>query len=145
MNDQPPSMASQATAELPKLPDDLLFKLIETAPSEPTWHRDCITLSALQLRHALSFAAPDFDTDEDQRETQVSIAWAPAGATHTDEGDPDPAHYKVWLTDYPEEGSMPLDESPAGFPVKSAERGRAIAAATPPQALPNAATLGETK
>jgi len=109
------------------------------APSEPeaqkavapTWHKDCITLTALQLRHALDFAAPDFDTDEDQRETEVSIAWAPEGATHTDEGDPDPAGYKVWLTDYPEEGSIPLDESPAGFPVKSAERGRAISARRP--------------
>lgn len=88
--------------------------------SEPaSWKKDCITLTALQLRHALDFTAPDFDTDEDQREMEVSIAWAPAGATHTDKGDPDPAGYKVWMTDYPEEGSIPLDESPAGFPVKA--------------------------
>lgn len=83
------------------------------------WSKGSITLTALQLRHALDFASPDFDTDEDQRETAVSIAWAPAGATHTDEGDPDPAGYKVWMTDYPEEGSIPLDESPAGFPIKA--------------------------
>lgn len=109
------------------LADRAAGRALEAVP-EKEWYRDCITLTALQLRHALDFAAPDFDVGEEQRETQVSIAWAPAGATYTDEGDPDPAGYKVWLTDYPEEGSIPLDESLAGFPVKSAERGRVIAA-----------------
>lgn len=76
---------------------------------EPMWKRKAITLTALQLHEALEFAAPDFDEDEDQRETEVCIAWAPENTVLTDEGGFEEPGYVVWLEEYPEEGCMPLD------------------------------------
>jgi hypothetical protein len=124
---------------------DRLASLAASAASlvaEPDWHKGCVTLTAKQLATALDFAAPDYATDEDQRETQVSIAWGPEGSTTSDEGDPDPAGYKVWMTDYPGEGSIPLDDMIAGvsdmagaksitlaapqFPAASVERATAV-------------------
>jgi hypothetical protein len=80
-----------------------------SAGAQPAWQASGITLSALQLREALEFAAPDFDADEDQRETEVCIAWAPENTVSDDEGGFEPAGYVIWLADYPEEGCMPLD------------------------------------
>jgi hypothetical protein len=80
-----------------------------------------ITLTARQLRNALDFVAPDFDKDADQRETELSIAWGEAGCAQDDEGNPDPAGYRCWLTDYPEEGSIPLlDEYEVAAPEVAA-------------------------
>lgn len=76
---------------------------------EPTWKSKAITLSAIQLAEALEFAAPDFDNDEDQRETEVCIAWAPENTVSNDEGGFEAPGYVVWLEEYPEEGCMPLD------------------------------------
>lgn len=67
-----------------------------------------ITLTALNLRNALDFVAPDFETDEDQRETEVTICWAPD--RQSIDGDHLPAGYYCWLADYPEEGCIPLDQ-----------------------------------
>ncbi len=76
---------------------------------EPTWKSKAITLSAIQLAEALEFAAPDFDNDEDQRETEVCVAWAPENTVSNDEGGFEAPGYVVWLEEYPEEGCMPLD------------------------------------
>jgi hypothetical protein len=69
-----------------------------------------VTLTARQILAALEFAAPDFATDDDQLETNVVIAWGEEGSTFDDEGNPDPAGYRAWLADYPEEGAIPLDD-----------------------------------
>lgn len=76
---------------------------------EPMWQHKAITLSALQLHEALEFAAPDYDEDEDQRDTEVCIAWAPENTVRNDEGGFEAPGYVVWLEEYPEEGCMPLD------------------------------------
>lgn len=91
------------------------------APAAP-WHGDSVTLTARQVANALELIAPDFATDIDQREAQVSIAWAPAGTCKDDDGTPEPAGYRAWITEYPEEGSIPLVDDYAGplVPVKSA-------------------------
>ena len=70
-----------------------------------------ITLNAAQLRHALEFIAPDFDRDTDQHESEVTIGWREAGAVVDDDGKPEPAGYVAWLSDYPEEGCIPLLET----------------------------------
>lgn len=67
-----------------------------------------ITISGYQLRDALQFLAPD--GSQDQLEARVTIQWGPE-RTH-DEGT-DPAGLFCWMTDYPEEGSIPLLEPSA--------------------------------
>ena len=83
------------------------------APPAP-WSSSGITLTARQLANAMEFAAPDFAADEEQRDTVVTIAWAPAGAVRDDDGKPEPAGLVVWITDYPEEGSLPLPDTYSG-------------------------------
>ena len=89
-----------------------------------------ITLNAAQLRHALEFVAPDFDADPDQRESEVTIAWRDAGVVADDDGNPEPAGYVAWITDYPEEGALPLSESwdvmPAAAPAQASGRRVAV-------------------
>lgn len=70
-----------------------------------------VTLNAVQLRHALDFIAPDFDADPDQRVAEVTIAWRDAGEVTDDDGNPEPAGYVAWITDYPGEGALRLSES----------------------------------
>jgi hypothetical protein len=67
-----------------------------------------LTLSALQLREALDFVAPDFATDAEQRESEVQLFWADEGVVKNEDGEVEPAGYFVFLSDYPEEGCMPL-------------------------------------
>lgn len=83
-----------------------------------------VTLTALNLRNALDFVAPDFETDEDQRESEVTIVWAPD--RQSIDGDHLPAGYYCWLADYPEEGCIPLDQGAWSAPP----------AAPAPQAVP---------
>lgn len=83
--------------------------LLELQPD--AWPSCSITLSALQLREAMAFAAPDFDSDPSQRETELTFAWAPEGTIGNDEGGFEPAGYVCWLTEYPEEGSFPLSST----------------------------------
>lgn len=83
--------------------------LAATETQDDSWKLQSVTLSALQLHEALEFAAPDFDEDEDQRETEVCIAWAPENTVRNDEGGFEAPGYVVWLEEYPEEGCMPLD------------------------------------
>jgi hypothetical protein len=82
---------------------------IVTSALERMWKSKAITLSALQLHEALEFAAPDYDNDESQRETDVCVAWAPENTVSNDEGGFEAPGYVVWLEEYPEEGCMPLD------------------------------------
>ena len=70
-----------------------------------------ITLTAIELRAALDFVAPEFDTDEDQRNTSVFIDWRSAGQLLDEDGKPDPtsqAGYVAWLAEHPEEGCIEL-------------------------------------
>src|ERR1700686_2768651 len=97
--------------------------------------KEAFTLTARQLRNALDFVAPDFDKEEDQRDTEVTIGWAEDGVTKDDEGNGDPAGYRCWLADYPEEGCIPLlDEYPssiAGLSESSRAKGATPEAAAP--------------
>lgn len=86
-------------------------RLAEIEAQELDKRRHDITLNASQLRHALDFAAPDFDKDDAQRMAEVSIGWREAGEVLDDDGHPDPAGYVAWMTEYPEEGCTPLLES----------------------------------
>jgi hypothetical protein len=91
------------------------------APDSANWHKGGVTLTARQLRNALDLVAPDWDSDEDQRATEATIAWTPDGMTTDDDGNAMPAGYRAWLTEYPEEGSIPLlDEYAAPSPSISA-------------------------
>ena len=92
-----------------------------------------VTINAAQLRHALDFAAPDFDRDVDQRETDVTIAWREAGEVIGDDGQPEPSGHVAWLTEYPEEGCLPLQESWSSGTANEAEPD-----AAPAQAVPDA-------
>lgn len=94
-----------------------------------------VTLTALNLRNALDFVAPDFEADEDQREAEVTIAWGP-DRTST-EGEPLAAGYYCWLTDYPEEGCIPLDQGEWHPPGTTTEE-REAAQATKPTTLAEA-------
>lgn len=78
-----------------------------------------LVINATQLRSALELVAPDFDTDEDQREADVCIQYLPARMS-TD-GEPMEAGLYCWLAEYPEEGCIPLrpDEK---FPSPSVHR-----------------------
>jgi len=80
--------------------------LYPSPPAQPVAPA-AITLNGFQLRDALEFLAPD-GTDE-QLEQEVSIQWGPQ-RTH-DEGT-DPEGFYCWLTEYPDEGSIPLDPEP---------------------------------
>jgi hypothetical protein len=81
----------------------------EPPSAEPVEARR-VTLTARQILAALEFAAPDFATEDDQLDTKVVIAWGEEGSTFDDDGNPDPAGYRAWLADYPEEGAIPLDD-----------------------------------
>ena len=70
--------------------------------------RPVITLSGYSLLQALDYIAPE--RAPDQLETLASIQWGDARTT--DDGI-DPAGYYCWITDYPEEGSIPLADEPA--------------------------------
>ncbi|ENW92776.1 hypothetical protein F904_02719 [Acinetobacter dispersus] len=61
-----------------------------------------ITLSGHQLKSLLEFANPDGDNDLDQLETELTISFLEDG--HSGKG------YYVWMTEYPEEGCMFLDD-----------------------------------
>lgn len=66
-----------------------------------------ITLNAYQLKQAAEFAAPDYETDEQQRDTEVHMQSLPARFAH--DGTPMPAGDYVWLEEYPEEGCLLLE------------------------------------
>ncbi|AQZ81552.1 MULTISPECIES: hypothetical protein [Acinetobacter calcoaceticus/baumannii complex] len=61
-----------------------------------------ITLSGLQLKSLLEFAAPDAESEPEQLETELSIAFLEDG--HSGKG------YYFWITEYPEEGCMFLND-----------------------------------
>ena len=67
-----------------------------------------IRINAMQLRAALEFAAPDFEVDEDQRATEVHISYLPKRMSTDSE--PIEEGLFCWLTEYPEEGGIPLLE-----------------------------------
>ena len=66
-----------------------------------------ITINAYQLRQAAEFAAPDYETDADQRETEMCLEQMPAGTFN--DGEPRPAGLYLWYADYPEEGCILLE------------------------------------
>lgn len=68
-----------------------------------------VTLNGYQLRNALEFCAPD--NDADQLESDVSIQWGDAG--HSGAG------YYACCAEYPEEGSILLDDKRPDCPHKT--------------------------
>ena len=68
-----------------------------------------ITITARALREALEFCNPDGPEDEDQMETEVSI-WMRETDEISDEGEPLPRGLYCHLSEYPEEGCVPLFE-----------------------------------
>ena len=90
----------------------------EAAPAAMEGTGPAMQLNATQLRSALELAAPEFDTDEDQREVEVVLQRLPARTSS--DGEPMEAGLYCWLAEYPEEGCIPLreDESfPAATPA----------------------------
>ena len=67
--------------------------------------RPPLTLTGHQLLQALEFVSPQRDAD--QLDSEVSITWREAGVDT--EGEAFEAGLCCWLTEYPEEGCMPLD------------------------------------
>lgn len=67
-----------------------------------------ITINAYQLRQAAEFAAPDYETDADQRDTCLCIEYLPA--SKFSDGEDRPAGLYCWYEDYPEEGCMLLEK-----------------------------------
>jgi hypothetical protein len=49
----------------------------------------------------------------------VTIGWREAGAVVDDDGKPEPAGYVAWLSDYPEEGCIPLLETWSVSPAQA--------------------------
>lgn len=90
---------------------DRLAAELQSAAHNGTADGSLVTLCAAQLRHALEFAAPDFDADVEQHGVEVTIGWREVGAGIDDDGNPEPAGYVAWLSDYPEEGCIPLLET----------------------------------
>jgi hypothetical protein len=78
-------------------------ELIERRSRVETTANRSVTLNGYQLRNALEFCAPD--NDADQLESEVSIQWGDAG--HSGAG------YYACCAEYPEEGSILLDDKPA--------------------------------
>ena len=68
-----------------------------------------ITITAKALREALEFCNPDGAEDADQMETEVTI-WMRETNDVSDEGEPLPRGLYCHLTEYPEEGCIPLFE-----------------------------------
>ena len=67
-----------------------------------------ISLNGFQLRAALEFAAPD--GDDEQLESEVTIQYGPA---RTDDDGAEAAGMFCWISDYPGEGSIRLDDCPS--------------------------------
>ena len=104
MNDEKPQdlAASKLRARLGVLP-------------EPTFERSkdmSITITAKELRVALEFCNPDGPEDENQAETELTI-WMQEVDDISAEGEPFPRGLYCHLTDYPEEGCIPLFEATA--------------------------------
>ena len=67
--------------------------------------KESIRMTAHKLACALEFAAPDYATDPDQGETEVQLAYVPEQLVN---GEKIEAGLRVWLLEYPEEGSILL-------------------------------------
>ena len=67
-----------------------------------------ITLTGEQLSNALYIVNPDGHRDKDQLETELSIRWFEV-CKESGSGEDMPAGYYGWITEYPEEGRVPLD------------------------------------
>ncbi len=91
---------------------DIVAQLARAKHPETTTGRS-VTLNGYQLRNALEFCAPD--NDADQLESEVSIQWGDAG--HSGAG------YYACCTEYPEEGSILLDDKPAESSPKTSTEG----------------------
>ena len=66
-----------------------------------------IQLNAHQLRNALDFVNPDGANDPDQLESVLCIQWRKETVI---DGEHYPAGYCAWSEEYPEEGSILLDD-----------------------------------
>lgn len=60
-----------------------------------------ITLNGHQLKNLLDFVNPDGEKDLNQLETELTISFFEDG--HSGKG------YYFWMTEYPEEGAMKLE------------------------------------
>lgn len=76
--------------------------------SQPAIKPTSLTINAAQLKQAFELAAPDWETDEDQRDTEVELQWLPERVSI--ESEPMEAGLYLWYTDYPEEGVILLPE-----------------------------------
>lgn len=84
---------------------------VEQTEAQPKASYPTMTLNGYQLKDALGFIAPD-DTAE-QLEMDVSIAILPSDKAPLDDDNKRmPAGVYAWITDYPEEGCIPLLEEP---------------------------------
>jgi hypothetical protein len=77
-----------------------------------------LTLNARQLRAALDYGAPDFETDEDQRDTEICLQWLPERMSV--DGEKMEAGLYMWDAEYPEEGVVLLDENYEAAPASAA-------------------------
>lgn len=104
MTPRPQTVASALSSSQP---------VMEEAKDYPT-----MTLNGYQLRDALEFIAPDGDAD--QMEMEVTIANLPADKSPLDDDNQRmAAGMYAWITDYPEEGCIPLLEEPPQAPAPS--------------------------
>ncbi len=100
-------------------PEMLLVTAAEIRAAISRWMGSGVTITAKQLREALEFCNPDGPEDEDQMETELTI-WMRETDAVSDEGEPLPRGLYCHLTEYPEEGCMPLFEVPANVKVTGA-------------------------
>lgn len=71
-----------------------------------------LDLTGTQLKEALEFIAPD--GTEEQMESEVTIADLPADKAPLDDDNTRmPGGLYMWITDYPEEGCVPLFDVPS--------------------------------
>lgn len=87
---------------------------LEAAPTQPANAEPVIRLNGHQLLAALDFIAPD--RTDDQLETDACIQYGPA---RTDDGETEGPGYFCWYSEYPEEGSLFLDEAPVAQPAQA--------------------------
>lgn len=70
-----------------------------------------VVLTGAQLLEALDFIAPDRETDAEQLESEVTIVYLEAHEAPIDDDKKRmPEGLYMFITDYPEEGCVPLFE-----------------------------------
>ena len=89
--------------------------------AEEAEQRSTVRITAKALREALEFCNPDGPEDVDQMETEITIWMREKDEVATD-GEPMPRGLYCHLSEYPEEGCIPLFEVTANVELTGAER-----------------------